>query len=270
MFWTPFILVDFNGFPKLVSLWKGIVRVDLNLTAKVVSDLDYNDYRIVTIKDSNYRYADNAQLDNMHGEIDFPNEIIIFIIGNEILERMWCTVVKGYKEKPRKKLLQRSFSTYKSLCCKGFILEPVSVNDTKNVEACLGLIQFDNEFGSEITFDRLGMHIFTSGSQTSNMTFVRDQRKSLTAVFISSRDKPIVTYIYSRDKTLRFFGDDSGTKLSEIKANKQSAEHFNPTAKRDALDILKTRLATGEISTDEYHKLRRIIQEDEDYTSNWI
>jgi Short C-terminal domain len=270
MFQTPFILVDFEGFPKLVSLWKGIVRVDLSLAPKVDSGLDYTGYRIITIKDSKYSYADNSQLDNMHGEIDFPNEIVMFIIGNEILERMWCTVVKGYKEKPRKKLLQRSHSTYKSLSCKGFILEPASAYDTKDVEACLGLFQFDNEFGNEITFDRLGMHIFTSGSQTSNMTFIRDQRKSVTAAFISSRDKPIVAYIYSRDKTLRFFSDDSGTALSEVKINKQNAQHFNPTAKKDALEILKTRLASGEISTEEYHKLKRIIQKDEDYTSNWI
>lgn len=265
--------MDFKGFPKLVSLWKGIVRVDLSLAANISSTLDYSDYRIVTIKDSKYSHADNAQLDNMHGEIDFPNEIVTFVIGNEILERMWCTVVKGYKEKPRQKLLQRSFSTYKSLSCKGFILEPVSANDdTKYGESsCLGLFQFDNDFGNEIAFDRLGMYIFTSGSQTSNMTFVRDQRKSVTAAFISSRDKPIIAYIYSRDKTLRFFGDDSGTTLSEVHVNKQNVQqHLNPTTKKDALNILKTRLATGEISIEEYHNLRRIIQEDEDYTSNWI
>lgn len=267
------MLVDFKGFPKLVNLWKGIVRVDLSLAAKIASDsgLAYANYRIITIEDSKYNYADNSQLDNIHGENDFPNEIVIFVIGNEILERMCCTVVKGYKEKPRRKLLQRSYSTYKSLSCKGFILEPVSANDSKGVEACLGLLQFDNEFGREITFDRLGMYIFTSGSQTSNMTFVRDQRKSVTAVFTSSRDKPIVAYIYSRDKTLRFFGDDSRATLNQVQVNKQSAQHFNPvTAKKDALHILKTRLATGEINTEEYHKLKRVIQEDGDYNSNWI
>ena len=262
--------MDFKGFPKLVSLWKGIVRVDLSLDANITSALDYSDYRIVTIKDSKYSHADNAQLDNMHGEIDFPNEIVIFVIGKEILERMWCTVVKGYKEEHRQKLLRRSFSTYKRLSCKGFILEPVSANDSKDVEACLDLLQFDNEFGSEITFERLGMYMFTSGSQTSNLTFVRDQRKSVTTAFVSSSDKPIIAYIYSRDKTLRFFGDDSGTKLSEVDVKKQNVQHPNPTPKKDALNILKTRLATGEISTEEYHKLRRIIQEDEDYTSNWI
>jgi Short C-terminal domain len=262
--------VDFEGFPKLVNLWKGIVRVDLSLATKLSSGLDHADYRIVSIKDSKYDYADNAQFDNMHSETDFPNEIVIFVIGNEILERMWCTVVKGYIEKPSRKILKSSFSTYKSLSCKGFILEPVSANDTKEVEACLGLLQFDNEFGCEVAFDRLGMYIFTSGSQTSNMTFVRDQRKSVTGVFISSKDKPIVAYVYLRDKTLRFFADDSMVTLGEVQVNKKNAQPFNLPAKKDALNILKTRLASGEIDTDEYHKLKRIIQEDEDYTSNWI
>jgi hypothetical protein len=260
--------VDFKGFPKLVSLWKGIVRVDYSLVANINSGLDYDDYRIVTIKDSKYSYADNAQLDNTDGQIDFPNEIVIFIIGNKILERMWCTAIKGYKEKPRKKL--RSYDTFKSLYCKGFILDPVSANDTKEVEACLGLLQFDNEFGSEITFDQIGMHIFTSGSQTSNMTFIRNQRKSVTATFISSKDKPIIAYINSRHKMLRFFSDDLGTKLSQVDVNKQNTQSFNPMTKKSAIDILKKRLATGEISKEEYYQLRRIIQEDEDHTSNWI
>lgn len=262
--------MDFKGFPKLVSLWKGIVRVDSSIAANLASGLDYDDYRIVTLKDSKYSYADNAQLDNTYGQLDFPNEITIFIIGNKILELMRCTVVKGYKEKQSKKLLQRSYSNYKNISCKGFILEPISFNHTENIEACLGLLQFDNEFGSEITFDRIGMHIFTSGSQTSNMTFIRDQCKSVTAAFISSRDKPIVAYIYSRDKKLRFFSDESGITLSEIQVNKQNTQYFHTTTNKNALDILKTRLATGEISTEEYHKLRRIILDDENYTSNWI
>ena len=260
--------MDFKGFPNLVSLWKGIIRVDYSLVNNINSGVDYDDYRIVTIKDSKYSYADNAQLDNTDGQIDFPNEIVIFIVGNKILERMRCTVVKGYKEKPHKKL--RSYDTFKSLYCKGFILEPVSGSDTKKVEGSLGLLQFDNEFGSEITFDRIGMHIFTSGSQTSNITFIRHQRKSVTAAFISSKDKPIIAYINSKDKMLRLFSNDLGTNLSQVDINKQNSEHFNPMTTKSAIDILKKRLATGEISKEEYYQLRRIILEDENHTSNWI
>jgi hypothetical protein len=259
--------VNYKGFPKLVSLWKGIVRVDCSLVDKTFHSLDYGDYRIVTIKDSKYRNADNAQLDNIDGQIYFPNEVVLFIIGNEILERMWCTAVKGYNEKsyPRK----IAPKIYNGLSCKGFILEPIAAYDTIDVGASLGLFQFSNEYDQEICFDRLGMYVFTSGSRTSNMTFMRDPRKSVTAAFLASRDKPIVAYIYSRDKTLRFFGDDRGIRISQIRDNKQDAQRSH-TTKKSALEILKTRLAMGEISIEEYEKLRRIILEDESYTSNWI
>jgi uncharacterized membrane protein len=37
-----------------------------------------------------------------------------------------------------------------------------------------------------------------------------------------------------------------------------------------ALEILKMRLARGEITIEEYHKVKRIILDDENYSANWI
>ena len=262
----------YPGFPKLVSLWKGIVRIDCSLVDNTSKGLDYDDYRIVTIKDSKFKKEDNAQLDNYDELVDFPNEIVLFISGNEILERMWCTVVKGYKEEQPKKLFQRSYNVLKnvkSLACKGFILEPIMADDILKVDACLGLLQFDNEYGQQISFDRLGMYVFTSGSQTSNVTLLKDPRRSVTATFVASKDKPLITYIYSKDKTLKFFCDDFGIKVNQIVKNKQETQHSH-TPEKGAIEILKTRLAMGEITIEEYERVRRKIVEDENYSSNWI
>ncbi len=262
------IVLPYTGFPysSLVRLWKGVVKVDGSLADKTSSWLDFDDYRVFTINDSKYRYQDNAQLDNYEGAADFPNEITLFVSGNEILEQMQCTVVKGYKEQPSKKLLQRSQDVHKRLACKGLILEPTRADDSIDVDACLGLLQFDNEYGQEISFDRLGIHAFTSGSQTSKVT-LRNPRRSVTTIFIASKEKPLVTYVYLKDKILKFFCDDSGIKITQVRERKQDEPYGN---KKIMLEILKTRLVKGEITVEEYERVKRIILDDENYTSNWI
>ncbi|MGH9950489.1 MAG: hypothetical protein ACRD5J_02600, partial [Nitrososphaeraceae archaeon] len=231
--------------------------------------LKYGDYTIITINDSRYGNKDNAQLDNYDGLSEFPNEIVLFVRGNEILERMQCTVVKGYKEKEYKRLFQRPSDIRRSLDCKGFILEPVTADATLNVDACLALLQLDNEYGNKLYFNQLGIYAFTSGSQTSNIT-LRDPRRSVTTSFVASKEKPFIAYIYSKDKTWKFFCDDSGIKvIQDLIENKEEVQHSLMT-RNSALEILKKRLARREITIEEYQRVKRIILDDENYSANWI
>jgi hypothetical protein len=196
------MIVPYTDLPYsyFEHLWKGIVKVDYSLINKTSERPGYGDYTIVTINDSRYGNEDNAQLDNYDGLGDFPNEIVLFVRGNEIVERMQCTVIKGYKEKEHKKLLQSSIDIRRSLDCKGFILEPTTEDTTLGVDACLALLQLDNEYSDEIYFNRLGIYAFTSGSQTSNIT-LRNPRRSVTTAFVASKEKPFIAYIYLKDKT---------------------------------------------------------------------
>ena len=263
---VPYTDLPYSYFEHL---WKGIVKVDNSLVNKTSEGHEYGDYMIVTINDSKYRNEDNAQLDNYDGLGDFPNEIIVFVKGNEILERMQCTVIKGYKEKEYKKLLQRSTDIRRSLDCKGFILEPSTEDATLNVDACLALLQLDNEYSDEIYFNQLGIYAFTSGSQTSNIT-LRDPRRSVTTSFVASKEKPFIAYVYSKDKTWKFFCDDSGIEvIQDLIENKEEAQHSLMT-RDSALEILKKRLARGEITIEKYQRVKRIILEDENYSANWI
>jgi hypothetical protein len=265
------MVVPYTELPysHLEQIWKGIVKVDYSLINKTSEGHEYGDYTIVTINDSRYGNNDNAQFDNYDGIGDFPNEIVLFVRGNGFLERMQCAVVKGYKEKEYKKLFQRSTDIRRGLDCKGFILEPATGDGTLNVDACLALLQLDNEYSNKIYFNQLGMYAFTSGSQTSNITF-RDPHRSVTTAFIASKDKPFIAYVYSKDKTRKFFCDDIGIKVNQdLMENKEELQH-SPMTRNSALEILKRRLARGEITMEEYHNVKRIILEDEKYSSNWI
>ena len=255
------------SFSDLENLWKGIVKVDHSLVSSTHRDQDYGDYAVITISDSRYGIEDNAQFDNHDGLASFPNEIVFFVKGNEFLERMKCIAFKGYKEERAKKLL-RTYDVHKSVACKGFILEPTKGEDALDVDACLALLQFDNEYGQDVSIERLGIHAFASGSRTSNMT-LRDPRRSVTTTFVASKKKQFVAYIYARDKTLKFLCDDSGIKICHVK-EKRRDETQSFTPKNKSIDILKTRLASGEITIEEYERLRKIILEDENYSSSWI
>jgi hypothetical protein len=256
-------------YSYLEHLWKGIVKVDYSLVDSTSEGFEYGNYTVIRITDSRYGNKDNVQFDNLDGLDDFPNEIVLFVRGNEILERMQCTVIKGYKEKEYKKLLQRSIDIRRSLDCKGFILEPITADITPNADACLSLLQLDNEYNNEIYFNQLGMYAFTSGSQTSNITF-RDPRRSVTTSFVASKDKPFIAYVYSKDMTRKFFCDDSGIEVIQDRIKNNEEAQRSPMTRNGALEILKSRLASGEITIEEYQRVKRIILEDEEYSSNWF
>ena len=57
--------------------------------------------------------------------------------------------------------------------------------------------------------------------------------------------------------------------IQDLIENKEEAQHSLMT-RDSALEILKMRLARGEITIEEYHKVKRIILDDENYSANWI
>lgn len=257
----------YNDLPcsHLEHLWKGIVKVDYSLVSKASEGLENGDYTIATIIDSKYENKDNAQFDNIDELDDFPNEIVLFVRGSELLERMQCTIVKAYKENEHKKLL-RSSSICKSLECKGFILEPAP-GDIIDVDACLALLQLDNEYSNKLYFNQLGIYAFTSGSQTSNITF-RDPRRSVTTAFVASKVKPFIAYVYSKGETKKIYCDDAGIKVDQDFIENKKEVQSNDMAPNNTLEILKKRLAKGEITVEEYQNVERIILNDK-YSSNW-
>lgn len=258
-------------YSRLEQLWKGIVKIDYSLINKVTDGDVYHNYTIFTINDSKHKLKDNAQFDNNDGRGDFPNDISMFVRGEELLERMQCTVVKGYNDAINNKPLQKARNS-QCLMCKGFILEPVTGTETDNVNACLALLQLDNEDGTKLNFNQLGIFAFASGSQTSNIT-LRDPRRSMTAVFVASKDKPLIVYATAKKEIRKFICDDRGIKIiQELIENKKEEEdtRSSPMTSEKALSILKGRLAKGEITTEDYKNLKRIILEDDKYSSNWV
>jgi hypothetical protein len=263
-----------TAFPGIFSdyetIWEGIVKVDPGITEYISSQKSQpNGFKVFTIEDSKYQYQDNAQLDNPMALKDFPNKILLFVTGGEIMEYMSCLAIKCHKWSPGSKgLFKKETSREKKIMEKGFILQPVSDKIITEHLACLACIQFDNESSKSLAIEQQGICIFASGSQTSHIT-MRDPRKSVTTVIVASDERPMISYVNSKNKVLKLTCNGKGITTEEIfkqeENNYYSPQHHDKQA--DPISILKMRLAKGEITIDEYLKLQKII-EDEHFDSS--
>jgi hypothetical protein len=267
----------YQNFPGIPSdfevIWQGIVKVDQSIAEHASSvSSEKDDFNLFIITDSKYRYEDNAQFDNTDGRQDFPNNVLLLVEGGEILEYMNCLVIRSYEFSESKGFFKRGPLDKKTIA-KGFILQPILSENMINSRACLASIQFNNEQGRSLTFQQQGLFAFTSGSQTSKIT-IRDPRKSVISVFVASDDMPFVAFIHSKDNNiLKFICNSKGIKIEEgiLKENMDSSSSFLSSTKQDPIEILKVRLAKGEITIEEYQKLKRIIEDNSlDSASHWI
>jgi hypothetical protein len=267
-------------------IWQGIVKIDPSISVHMPEGIEAgNGLKSLTIKDSAFPYSDNAQLDNPDLATNFPNDITIYVTGAKILEYMKCSVIKWYKfvtNMQKTSFFRREsqqhpndHSAKRIIAAKGFLLSPVDTNNGNiNHVGCLASIKVSNEYGESIVFEKTGLAIFTSGSKTSDITFT-NQRRSVTTVFVASDEKPFVVYMKSKATLVKLLCDSNGIKTEKtLQVEDRGKALPGRQQSEDPLQILKIRLAKGEISVDEYNKLRRLIADDEekylDQGSNWI
>jgi hypothetical protein len=268
-------------------LWQGLVKIDPSVSILVPEATEEagNGLKLFTITDSTFPYDDNAQLDNPALGADFPNNISVYVMGGKILEYMKCSVIKWNQiannlQKTsffrRKHQDVDNYSAKRIVAAKGFLLSPVNTNNNGHIDhvGCLASVKVSNEYGESIIFEKTGLSIFASGSKTSDITFT-NQRRSVTTVFVASDEKPFIAYVRSKAMLVKLLCDSSGIKTEKTLhiGDEAKAPHGRQQIE-DPLQILKVRLAKGEISVEEYSKLRKLIAEDEEKNlgqgSNWI
>lgn len=266
-------------------LWHGVVKIDPSISTHMPEATESsNGLKVFTVTDSSFPYEDNAQLDNPDLVADFPNNVSIYVTGGKILEYMKCSVIRRYKVADneqkvsffrRKQQHVNDYSPKRIVAAKGFMLSPVNINKGHiNNTGCLASVKVSNEYGESIIFENTGLCIFASGSKTSDLTFT-DQRRSTTAIFVASDEKPLIAYMRSKVTLFKILCDSSGIKTERTLQMEDIGKAPHGRQIEDPLQILKVRLAKGEISVEEYGKLRRLIADDDGeknlgQSSNWI
>jgi hypothetical protein len=266
-------------------LWHGVVKIDPSISIHMPEATESTSgLKVFTITDSSFPYEDNAQLDNPNLISEFPNNISIYVTGGKILEYMRCSVIKRYKfanNEQKVSFLRRKqqhlndYSPKRIVTSKGFLLSPVNINNGYiNNTGCLASVKVSNAYSESIIFEKTGLSIFATGSKTSDITFT-NQRRSTTTIFIASDEKPFIAYMRSKTTLVKLLCDSSGIKTEKtLQMEDAGKAPHGPQQIEDPLQILKVRLAKGEISVEEYSKLRKLIADDVeknlDQGSNWI
>ncbi len=249
-------------------IWQGTVKVDSSMIRYVTSSIDEkNDFRLYNIIDTKYGHNDIVQIDNVLGKSNFPN-IVTIILKGDLIEYMDCFAFKCHTLSEANGFLKKK--SYKKTILKGFILQPAfNVSDIDS-HACLAAIQFDNEEGKILNITHQGLLSLATGSRTSNVT-IGNPRKSVTMVFVSTDENPFVASVGTKKPTLKLICGSTGISRKEYLEKSQLATSqpslITSSTKEHSLEILNSRLSKGEITIEEYQKLKEILQNESNKSS---
>jgi hypothetical protein len=252
-------------------IWQGTVKVDASIIdhLTVINDR-IDDFRLFHIADTKYNHEDIFQLDNFDGKTNFPNKVTLIVKG-DLTEHMECFAIKCHILSESNSFIKKKFIKHTTL--KGFILQPTTSVNEIDSSARLTAIRFDNEQSKVLNISNRGLVTFTSGSRTSNIT-IGSTRKSVTLFFISSDESPFVVSMGIKKPTLRITYGSIGILRKEHLENSQlitSQSSQTKLANEQSLEILNMRLSKGEITIEEYQKLKEILQCDSKKSSfYWV
>jgi hypothetical protein len=241
--------------------WEGVVRIDSSLESYVSDIQNYDGYKILVIKDVQYHNSSYDTPDNIMsiGRIYFPDTITIIVYGKEIHQYMKCTVFYGYtKIEKTRGLIRKETYFEERLVAKGFTLEPISIEVNQKDAPFLG--SYRAKMGADNAFEvkEKGMALFCSGSDSSGSS--DSAYRSITCVFVVSDSKPFVAFARRKGQIFTVNVNSSG--LKEESENKQTIiQKTRPKQKEDPLEVLKLRLAKGEITKEEYEDLKKTLEQ---------
>ncbi|MFQ5941901.1 MAG: hypothetical protein ACE5J2_01830 [Nitrososphaerales archaeon] len=246
--------VTFEGIAK--PLWKGMVKIDSSLD-DYVSDISYiGKTKQLHIKDVKYHHVYYDTLDNPRGALDYPSEIMLLVKGKELQKYMKCSAVLAYRQVQKTRGLIRKEKYYEEiLSAKGFALEPASHIRTNL--PCMASYRANIGGDNAFNIEKQGIVSFYTASASRRLGF-NAARKSITCVFIASDQLPFVAYVRKKGKMFKMICSSDGMKEElEDKGGECKGQKIKPI--HDPLLLLKLRLATDEITKEEYKELKKML-----------
>lgn len=241
------------------SLWEGIVRIDNNFDDYVSSITDHEGYNQLTIEDVKFHHLSYYTFENIPNIKNLPNVIIVMVYGKTIQEYMKCTAILGYEKIEKIKGFFRKTKYFEDvLRIKGFKLEPITSIPESPVPC---LTSYRADIGKDNAFDisQQGIITFSTGSHSAESQ-LDSARQSLTCVFVASNEKPFVASVRKKGSIFTMKCDNNG--IDEESHDKGKELEKNRTAKpnENPLEILKIRLAKGEITKEEYEEMKSVLK----------
>ena len=131
---------------------------------------------------------------------------------------------------------------------------PIRVSAIKNLASFRADIGKDNAFNIENN----PFVCFGSGSKSAEGEAARE---SITCVFIASDSQPFIASVRRKGRIYAVKYDSSGTKQDKEDKGGITTEPAKSARPKeeDPLQVLKLRLAKGEITKEQYEELRKVI-----------
>jgi hypothetical protein len=242
--------------------WEGLVRIDPTFDNYVTNVQELGTAKQLTIKDMKYQHSIDAMINGVANWNELDKAIHISIEGNDIQPAMRCTagIVNQNIEKT-KGIFKKATYTEKVPVGYGIKLEPVSEIKEK-LEELPCLASYHARIGRDNSFrvHNRGHIAFFSGSQSA-MYSNTSAYFSITTVFVSSDKNPFTATVRKKGKTYKMLCKNSGIEETseDFEEILPDSKENKPKKSNDPLQILKMRLAKGEITIEEFEKLKNAL-----------
>jgi hypothetical protein len=255
-------------------VWEGIVFVDNNIDDFVTNISHTNDgMKRYEIKDAKYHHTawnfiDNPKMTNVYYP---PSTVSIWLKGEQLRDYMKCTAMFGYELLERTKGIIRKEKYYeKQYLAKGFILEPWDIKANRSATPSTlnspvssdypRLASFRADIGKDnaCNIENTPIVCFGSGSKSAEGEAARE---SVTCVFVASDSQPFIASVRRKGRIYSVRYDSNGSKEEkEDKGGTTKEATKSASSKEDPLQVLKLRLAKGEITKEQYEELRKVLE----------
>jgi hypothetical protein len=238
------------------TLWTGKITIDDSFDDYAVSVQDFPDYKMITIQDVSHAHNGVGNIETNLGEFPIDSFAIIVVIrGKKITGSMDCKLFAQYLVTPYQVGVFRKKTEYsKRFLGYGIELSP-SIEESEDLPR---LASIKTKLGGDnyITIQDRGIFSLFSGSRSAETYDAA--RKSLTTIFLASKDKPFSATIREKGNNFNFKADSTGFIEKPVNFGKSKPKTEN--SKINPSDVLKMRLAKGEITKQEYDELKSVLE----------
>lgn len=238
------------------TIWQGIVQIDESFDAFATTTDELFNFKKIIISDITFSHKGIGNTSTDLGPLSSTTEpISIIITDKEITPLMECTVIKnknleGYEAGLFKKTTKYHLKSFEY----EIRLRPVQQTAAKISR----LYSFRTKLGKDnhLNIHKRGIVSLFTGSRNESSDATK---KSLTILFVASKENPFSATLKEKGITSNVLADDEGfkEKPNTMLGDPKSSSKQNTS---NLLSILKTRLEKGEITLKEYEQIRHIIE----------
>jgi hypothetical protein len=248
---------------KLQILWQGVVKVDDSIDDYVSNISHTGSYKRYEIKDVKYKHENYHTTDNQRYSLGYSLVTVDVLAESESFdEYMHAAAFIRYQliEKQRG-LIRKEKYFERRPDLKGFLLRRITIQgDKQALNSVPVLASYRANIGGDNAFSiqREG-HIALYSSSSSSAVYNDPARISLTCVFVASNDNMFVAQQRVKSRMSLVECNSGGFKTKA--QDKGTEKEKKPSNTKSPIEILKARLAKGEITVQQYEELKKVLDE---------